>query len=371
MVDLLFQTLTRMKRFDSVENINLDVYNDEIKIVDSEGTLILSSNRTIYPGVADNIVHFNYINSSRGYNYGDPGFDATYSLKKKYKEIKQSAINVAKDLHLLLNLYYKLPSNPPMRDKSVFSRKELYRRALIDQLQSQQNQSEFLFFRGAQRVELNQDQSNECLEEQDKVLIKVQESSQHSIDSFTDRFRIIAKNLAENIYNSVNREINEQVSKELSRRRELRFHVALFKAYICLQAFCSLNLSRGQGETTKSQAKTLVLKFFPQISLPNMALMLQRAPRIYRLFLLAHGDWRILDSFEELTPSFFKSSMNSAENFDIWVNVVKSGLIVAHEDGAALHENGKQIMKAAKLNIIKSYFNGVVEEDSIIIDDDE
>ena len=173
-----------------------------------------------------------------------------------------------------------------------------------------------MFFEGTQRVELNQNQLDECLEP-NKVLIKVQEGSQYSVSHFTDGFRSIATKLAENIYKSVNDEINEQVNKELSRRRELQLHITLFKAYTCLQAFCSLNLSRGQGETTRSQAKALVLKFFPQVSLQNMALMLQRAPRIYRLLLLVDGDWRLLDSFEELSPCFFKSSMFDSNFYSI------------------------------------------------------
>ncbi|GET66793.1 hypothetical protein GLOIN_2v1849317 [Rhizophagus irregularis DAOM 181602=DAOM 197198] len=38
---------------------------------------------------------------------------------------------------------------------------------------------------------------------------------------------------------------------------------------------------RKQSETTKSQAKILIAQFYPLISLPNLELMLQRAPRIY------------------------------------------------------------------------------------------
>jgi hypothetical protein len=88
--------------------------------------------------------------------------------------------------------------------------------------------------------------------------IKVQEKLCYSINDFTDNFKNVATKLAENIFQSVNGEINEQINKEMLRRKELRFHVELFKAYIRLQAFCSSNLSRSQGENTKTQAKTLV-----------------------------------------------------------------------------------------------------------------
>ena len=131
----------------------------------------------------------------------------------------------------------------------------------------------------------------------------------------TDSFNDIAKELAENIYFSVNREINEQINKELSRQKELRLHVELFKAYTRLQAFYALNLNRGQGETTRSQAKALVIKYFPHISISNMNLILQHAARIYRLLLLSNEDWHLIDSFKELSSSFFKSFMKTATNF--------------------------------------------------------
>ncbi|POG53548.1 hypothetical protein GLOIN_2v1849317 [Rhizophagus irregularis DAOM 181602=DAOM 197198] len=180
--------------------------------------------------------------------------------------------------------------------------------------------------------------------------------------------------LAENIYQSVNGEVKEQINKEMSRRKELRFHVEVFKAYTRLQAFCALNLSRSKSETARSQAKSIVVKYFPQISLQNMSLMLQRAPRIYRLLLLSNEDWRLIDSFEELSACFFKSSMNSAANFEIWLNLVRTGQIADYKNGTSMCEEGKKFMKEVKLNIIKEYFDEVDEKnlkDFITDDDDE
>jgi len=131
-------------------------------------------------------------------------------------------------------------------------------------------------------------------------------------------------------------------------------------------------LSQEQGEMTRSQVKAIIIKYFPQISLPNMGLMLQRAPRIYRLLLLTNGDWRLIDSFEELSSCFFKSSMKSAANFEIWLNLVKTGQMVNYQEGQKMREKGKEEMKQAKLDIIKSYFDGVNEDlKDIIIDDDD
>ena len=347
---LLFDSLTKMKRY-GILSATFNIPDDTISIVDTEETLVINLDQY------------------------DADQDKT-GQKKKLKEICSSAICVAKDLHTLLTVFSKLPQNPPMRDKAVFSKKKYYRNALLDYVKMiHQNDREFQFFKGAQRVTvLNENISDTQADDQpsSKVSIKIQEASQHTIHNFTNIFKDIASRLAENIYQSVNREINEQMNRELSRRRELRFHVEMFKAYTRLQALCALNLSREQGETTRSQAKALVVKYFPNISLPNMSLMLQRAPRIYRLLLLTNGDWRLIDSFEELSSCFFKSSMKSAANFDIWLNLVKTGQMVDYKEGSNMLKRGKKEMKNAKLDILKSYFDGINEDlEGAIIEDEE
>ncbi|UZO25035.1 uncharacterized protein OCT59_017322 [Rhizophagus irregularis] len=306
-IDVLFHYLDNMKQH-GVLSVTFNISEGTISVVDSESTLILRSNQ-----------------------YAD------YFQKKKIKEICPSAINVGKDLHILLGLFLRLPQEPPMRDKIIFPKKEIY--------------------------------LGGSLELVTKVPIKVQQG-----DNFSVNFKYIAKKLAENIYQSVNGEVKEQINKEMSRRKELRFHVEVFKAYTRLQAFCALNLSRSKSETARSQAKSIVVKYFPQISLQNMSLMLQRAPRIYRLLLLSNEDWRLIDSFEELSACFFKSSMNSAANFEIWLNLVRTGQIADYKNGTSMCEEGKKFMKEVKLNIIKEYFDEVDEKnlkDFITDDDDE
>ena len=370
LIDLLFHSLLNMKG-QGIRSVTFDVPNDTISVADSEGTLILRPNQYANP---DEIAHYNYINSIESYNEEDLVFNANYSQKRKFKEICTVAINVGNDLHALLSIFSKLPQNPPMRDKAVFSKKEYYRIALLDYVKTiHQNDTEFQFFKGTQQVILNQvDEHNSESGITSKVSIKVQDGLDYSTDNFTDSFKEIATKLAENIYQSVNREVNEQVNREMSRRKEMRLHVEMFKAYTRLQAFCALNLSREQGEMTRSQAKAIIIKYFPQISLPNMGLMLQRAPRIYRLLLLTNGDWRLIDSFEELSLCFFKSSMKSVANFEIWLNLVKTGQMVNYQEGQKMREKGKEEMKQAKLDIIKSYFDGVNEDlKDIIIDDDD
>jgi hypothetical protein len=62
--------------------------------------------------------------------------------------------------------------------------------------------------------------------------------------------------------------------------------------------------------------------------------------------------------------------MKSAANFEIWINLVKTGEMVDYEEGQNLLEIGKKEMKEAKFDIIKDYFDGVSEEEIIFEEDD-
>jgi hypothetical protein len=115
----------------NILNVAFNISDDTISITDPEGTLILHNcANACYE--TDSIGHYNNINSSGGGS--DLVYDASYSQKKIFKEIDASAINLAKDLNILFKYFTYLPQNPPMCDKAVFSKKENYRKALIDHL---------------------------------------------------------------------------------------------------------------------------------------------------------------------------------------------------------------------------------------------
>ena len=185
----------------------------------------------------------------------------------------------------------------------------------------------------------------------------------------TDDFKNIVKELSEHIYHSVMGEAKEQGSKEIARRKKLRFHVELLKSYLSLQGFCEVNLCRRQGETTKSQAKSLISHYYPLISIANMDLMLQRAPRIYRLLKIANYDWRFLDCFEGLSLCFFKSGIMSATNFEIWINLVRTGKLINYEEVKS--QERKRVNKEIKIEVIEEYFDVSGVSFDEINDDDE
>lgn len=199
--DLLFHSLANMKRFE-ILSVTFNMPEDTISVISSEGTLMLHPNQYPDPEEDNRIATYNYVHSS-DYNGEGLNFNASYSPKKKFKEICSSAINVARDLHDLLMHYSKLPRDPPMRDKTVFSKKEGYRKALIEHLKEISNDNEFRLFKGAQRITVNQIERN-SLEPVTKVSIRVQKGND---------FSVTAKKLAENIYQSVNGEVNEQINK--------------------------------------------------------------------------------------------------------------------------------------------------------------
>jgi len=98
----------------------------------------------------------------------------------------------------------------------------------------------------------------------------------------------------------------------------------------------------------------------PDIDLGDLDLILQISPRIYRLLQVADGNWALLDIFEEITPTFFKSKMKVVANFDVWLNLVRTGTL--ESDRADFHNIAKQEIKDLKVQIIRSYFDNIDEE---------
>ncbi|GES82399.1 hypothetical protein GLOIN_2v1849317 [Rhizophagus clarus] len=336
-IDLLLYSLSKLKKT-GVKSVTMNLVNNNIQFVDSTGTLMIKPNHVNSDDITinANFPHYDYNQTS------DLNFGAKFIELKKSKKLDMASIRLAEDLHKLLDYIGKLPNNPPIRDRSIFSKKEKYREALISHLEKINSTKDFQFFRGTQRINLIPDDNQKKIpdENQKKIPaenqknrrsfkispIRVQEKTS-SLTELSDEFKKIAKDLSEDIFLCVMGEANEQGNKEMARRRELRFHVEFFRSYIQLQAFCEINLNRKQSETTKSQAKILISHFYPLISLPNMELMLQRAPRIYRLLEVANFDWRLLDCFEELTACFFKSGKETGKTRGLKLKLLRNILI--------------------------------------------
>ena len=291
------------------------------------------------------------------------GRDEKYHKKneKKY-DLDDKAIKLGEDLHKVLQFIHKLPTCPPIRDKKIFSRSELYRQAIINHLM---DGLEFLFLKGFRQIDDNTKNliSPDIVSPNQRVPFITNDES---------NVKDVLRQLTKHIFDSVTRIARSQVAKDILRRKELRFHVEVWKSYVCLQAFCSANLKRNKGETTRSQAKKKIMEEYPDIDLGDLDLILQISPRVYRLLQVSNGNWALLDIFEEITPTFFKSKMKIVTNFDLWINLVRTGILEDYGNGQIYHKRAKQELRDLKIQIIKSYFSDVDEEklNNIVTNDD-
>ncbi|CAB4387185.1 unnamed protein product [Rhizophagus irregularis] len=218
-IDSLLYSLSKLKNT-GVKSVTMNLVNNNIQFMDSIGTLVIKPNHVNSDDITINasFPHYDYNQAS------DLSFKANIIKLKKFKELDMASIRLAEDLYKLLGYIGKLPNNPPIRDRSIFSKKEEYREAFISHLEKINSTQDFQFF---------------C-------------EKTSSLTELSDEFKKIAKDLSEDIFLSVMGEANEQGNKEMARRKKLR----------------------KQSETTKSQAKILIAQFYPLISLPNLELML-------------------------------------------------------------------------------------------------
>ncbi len=248
--------MVKMKRL-KISSITLNTINDTISIVKSEGTLILHLSHYINSDtiVKANYPHYNYCHSLKDRKSKNLNYNAYYSQKKKFKKINATAINVAKDLYDLLQYFSKLPHNPPIRDNSIFLKKN-HHTALLDYLKIiYRNNKEFHYFKNTQHIEEGNNTSYNILDLESSTLSKTSPIRVQEVTSFSmpiEDFKKVATKLAKCIFHSISGKVKEQFNKEMLCHKKLHFHVETFKAYVLFQAFCASNLIREQGKTTKS-----------------------------------------------------------------------------------------------------------------------
>jgi hypothetical protein len=106
--------------------------------------------------------------------------------------------------------------------------------------------------------------------------------------------------------------------------------------------YCALK-PRKKHETIKSQAvRKIIKRSNNKLTGKSLTLTIQRAHRIERLLDLAEGEWRFLDVYEELTPCFFTSTINSCYNFEIFLELVKSNTTISSDDAEKRYEDWKK-----------------------------
>ena len=303
----------------------------------------------------------------------------TEFVKKEIKPLSSSAIKVAFDLFKILPHIKKLPTLPPIRDGNLLNNMA-YRKKLWEYLSGIGDVSEFRFFHGTLEVEAEQIK-NPSSGATGQLIEKIISSSEFGILSGTQistevvlsspkvytipylltlkieerltKRKEIIKNLAAHIWYSINSQNKDRISQDISRRRILRFYIATLESIHKLEMYCALKL-RKKHETIKSQAvRKVVKRSYGKLTGKSLTLIIQRAHRIERLLNLAKGDWRFLDVYEELTPCFFTSTINSCNNFEIFLELVKSNTTISNDDAVEKYENWKKnesILRAEQFN---------------------
>jgi hypothetical protein len=310
-------------------------------------------------------------------------------LKKETKSLSSSAIKIAFDLFKILPHIKKLPILLPIRDINLLNSGQ-YRKKMWEYLDHIRDDSEFKFFHGALKVETKQIE-NPTSGAPDVFIEKIITSSEFGIlsgmkvstelilsspDVFTipylltlekqerlEKRKEIIKNLSAHIWYSINSQVKDRASQDVARRRLLRFHVTILQSIRKLEMYCALK-PRKKHETIKSQAvRKIIKRSNNKLTGKSLTLTIQRAHRIERLLDLAEGEWRFLDVYEELTPCFFTSTINSCYNFEIFLELVKSNTTISSDDAEKRYEDWKKSESIKRAE----HFNDACEQAGINI----
>ncbi|CAB5180456.1 unnamed protein product [Rhizophagus irregularis] len=212
-IDSLLYSLSKLKNT-GVKSVTMNLVNNNIRFMDSTGTLVIKPNHVNSDDITINasFPHYDYNQAS------DLSFEANIIELKKFKELDMASIRLAEDLHKLLGYIGKLPNNPPIRDRSIFSKKEEYREALINHLEKINSTQDFQFFCSTQRINLISDDNQKSCSSFKILPIRVQEKTS-SLTELSDEFKKIAKDLSEDIFLSV---MEKQMSKEIKKWPDAR-----------------------------------------------------------------------------------------------------------------------------------------------------
>jgi hypothetical protein len=277
----------------------------------------------------------------------------------------------------------------PIRDENLLNSGQ-YRKKMWEYLDHIRDNSEFKFFHSALKVETKQIE-NPTSGAPDVFIEKIITSSEFGIlsgmkvstelilsspDVFTipylltlekqerlEKRKEIIKNLSAHIWYSINSQVKDRASQDVARRRLLRFHVTILQSIRKLEMYCALK-PRKKHETIKSQAvRKIIKRSNNKLTGKSLTLTIQRAHRIERLLDLAEGEWRFLDVYEELTPCFFTSTINSCYNFEIFLELVKSNTTISSDDAEKRYEDWKKSESIKRAE----HFNDACEQAGINI----
>ena len=383
-----------------VKTFALNVETGTLQFVKPDGTLYIRSNedslRTVDQLISEMSTPFNFNLNGSSTGKDDLKFVAEWQ-NKVGKSLQAKDKSIANFLHFLTQHVHNLPENPPARNNCIFKNCEEYHNAFSKYLESIDTVENFTIFHGAIAIDLKTlnsvpsgapasiiqkiiDNSNfgPLAGMSTSVEVILNSPENQSLDDYflqpeeerPRRIKLATRSLSAHIWYSISSFSKDQVSQEVSRRRQLRFLISMLESYHKLEMYCALK-ERKQGITIKSQVtKKIIKRSDGQLNNKELTLLIQRARRIQRLLHAVNNSWKVLDSVENLSPSYFTSNLNCL-NFEIWLEVVKTGKIITFGEAENKYRQYKQFMTTDRIDKIKKAFEDAGEEIELSFQDFE
>ena len=297
----------------------------------------------------------------------DIGVDIKPISKAARGELSQFAVKMGKSLYLLLQNIHKLPSSPPTRNPNIIKKSEKYREILIHHLEKIDDISKFnisseeflpINFNDTKEKQLfstNVDQVPKCINETELLKLSNQD--------FESKKEEIIKNLANHIILIYNEISNVPVVLDIARRKKYRYFLLILECYHKIEIYCNLYKKRIRGRTIKSQAKKWIINCSKtanesqKLNDANLSLIIKGAVRIKRLVEIAQENLAILDAFDDLETKFFTTTFMNVVNFERWLKLVETNMMIFLEEGQSLYEKYKAEVKKERLENLKKIYD--------------
>ena len=272
------------------------------------------------------------------------------------KKLTAPAIKMAQSLHQLKKHLHKLPKPAPTMNPANFDRPELYNEILLRKLEGDVDLSDdgdLLFV-----TEFSKSSSQKMIDDEEEIVSEVNLLENNDEDFFNFQKEEAIKKLSLQIGNIYDEIIKIHIQEEVKRRKEFRFYVDILSIQRRIEIYCSLYFSRNKGETIKNQSKIKILKYCnnKNITVKELKIILRAAKRIENLLKIVDDNynWSIIDAFPNLKINFFRSTIN-VHNYEIWLKIVETGIVISEEDGKKIYQQKKhqeiELRKNELLNI--------------------
>jgi hypothetical protein len=320
---------------------------------------------------------------------GDDDFEEEDNFEKESEEelqdekLKNRVIDIGKSLHILLANLHKIPVPPPTNNPQISP--EEYRKIVTNYLLKDDEYSNCIDDFTPTETQTSQKSSlNFILDDNNQstnfpnckdifIPVESQTSQKTSMDFILNNndqttpitqtkidYEYVNPDLAcsvisstiVNIYKNI---LENHVCTEILRRRQFRDILLINDHYEKLQIYCMRSKERTKGITAKSQAIQWIIRSSkpaknepPMIKAPRISKLIRGALRIKRLLELSNNNYNILYTFPDLKIDFFITTSMSVVNYERWLRLVESGIIISLEEGKKLYEEHKILSKERK-----------------------